>query len=160
MAAPTVMTEKVLDKLEEAFSLGCGDVEACLHAGIARNTLLSYQNENPDFLHRKEELKERVVLLARMELIKGMKGNPEIALKFLERVKPKEFGKKIDIGVTGKVEVEAYRSDLKKLITELGNYGSRKEIDSGAVEGELVASDSLGGSRGEPEDSTTPAEEF
>jgi hypothetical protein len=35
---PTVMTEEVMRKLEEAFSLDCTDEEACAYAGIGERT--------------------------------------------------------------------------------------------------------------------------
>jgi len=37
------------------------------------------------------------VLLARQELIKGIKGNPEMALKYLERKRKNEFSLKQEI---------------------------------------------------------------
>jgi len=43
---PTKMTPLVVKKLEEAFSWGCSDEEACVYAGISRPTLEKYQKEN------------------------------------------------------------------------------------------------------------------
>lgn len=91
MARPTVMTEEVLSKLEEAFAWGCTDVEACLHADIAAKTLYLYQEKNPEFIQRKEALKENPILLARSTVIKGFMKSPELALKYLERKKKDEF---------------------------------------------------------------------
>lgn len=62
---PTVMTDAVVHKLEEAFAMGCTDAEACIYAGISRRTLGYYCEDNPDFLHRKEDLKTTPVLKAR-----------------------------------------------------------------------------------------------
>ena len=36
---PTVMTEDVIRKLEDAFAHDLSDTEACLYAGIGRTTL-------------------------------------------------------------------------------------------------------------------------
>lgn len=96
MARPTVMTDDIIDKLEYAFSLGCSDNEACLHAGIAPATLYKYQEDNPKFTERKHLLKESPILLARQSVLKGLKDNPDLALKFLERRKKDEFSTKVE----------------------------------------------------------------
>lgn len=87
---PTKMTKNTLQKLEEAFAMGCSDVEACLYADIGRQTLYNYQNENPDFLDRKLELKENPVLKARSTVFNNL-DDKDLALKFLERRNKKEF---------------------------------------------------------------------
>lgn len=69
---PTVMTDAVVQKLEEAFALGCTDAEACVYAGICRRTLGYYCEENPDFLHRKEDLKTTPVLKARKVVVDAL----------------------------------------------------------------------------------------
>lgn len=88
---PSIITKSVLDKLEYAFSLGCTDNEACLHAGINPATLYNYQKDNPEFLERKKLLKEEPVLKARQSVISGFSESPELALKYLERKKKDEF---------------------------------------------------------------------
>lgn len=62
---PTKMTNDTVNKLEEAFSWGCTDVEACLYAGISKPTLYDYIKENPSFSDRKESLKQNPTLKAR-----------------------------------------------------------------------------------------------
>jgi len=59
------MTAETVQKLETAFLMGCTDLEACLFADIARRTLYDYQDKNPEFAHRKEELKTNPVMKAR-----------------------------------------------------------------------------------------------
>ena len=96
MARPTVMTPGVIEKLEYAFSLGCSDNEACLHANIAPATLYKYQDENPKFTERKHLLKDSPIFLARQSVLKGIKSDPDLALKFLERRKKDEFSTKTE----------------------------------------------------------------
>lgn len=96
MPRPSVMTKRVLDKLEEAFSLGCTDLEATLYANISPATLYNYQEKNKEFLERKMQLKETPILKARASVIKSLQDNPELALKFLERRKKDEFSLKYD----------------------------------------------------------------
>ena len=66
---PTVMTDAVIAKLEQAFALGCTDAEACVYAGISRDTLYLYQSKHPGFHARKDELKTTPVLKARMVIV-------------------------------------------------------------------------------------------
>jgi len=100
---PTIMTPETIDKLEQAFMMGCSDLEACLFADIGKTTLYNYQNENTDFVERKEKLKENPILLARTSVIKDMQNSGELALKFLERKKKDEFSMKQDLNIGGQL---------------------------------------------------------
>jgi len=85
-----------VNKLEEAFAMGCTDLEACLFAEITKKTLYNYQDKNPEFIHRKEALKETPVLKARQSVIKGFAEDSNLALKYLERKKRDEFSLKTE----------------------------------------------------------------
>lgn len=89
---PTKFTKATIAKLEQAFSFGCTDSEACLYADLHVSTLYKYQIENPEFVDRKNALKATPILIARESLIKGVKNDPVLALKFLERKLKDEFG--------------------------------------------------------------------
>jgi hypothetical protein len=97
---PTLMTEDTLKKLEDAFMLGCTDLEACLAADISTTTLYNYQNEHPEFVERKATLKENPIKIARVSVIKQMTEDGDLALKFLERKKKDEFSLRTEL--TGK----------------------------------------------------------
>lgn len=88
---PTVFTEDVLNKLEHAFSMGCTDREASCYADIDVRTLYKYQEKNPEYVHRKEQLKENPVMLARMTVVENLVEDSDLAMKFLERKCKKEF---------------------------------------------------------------------
>lgn len=62
---PTIMTKEVIHKLEDAFSWGCTDLEACCYADIGKSTLYNYCDANPEFLERKELLKNQPVMKSR-----------------------------------------------------------------------------------------------
>ena len=98
---PTVMNEESLRKLEEVFALGGTDLEACLYADISKSTLYSYQQENPDFLERKEKLKQRPFLKARQTIVKGL-DDPVNAKWYMERKGKAEFALKSEVDVTSK----------------------------------------------------------
>jgi hypothetical protein len=92
---PTIVTPEILNKLEEAFALGCTDLEACLYADISKTTLYNYQLKHPEFVERKEELKETPILLARKTVINSLQ-QPQSAQWFLERKKKDEFSTRIE----------------------------------------------------------------
>jgi hypothetical protein len=90
---PTKMTPETINKLEYAFALGCSDKEACCYADICHQVLYNYQNKHPEFVERKQQLKQWPFLKARKAVIRDFeeKGGGDLALKFLERRKKSEF---------------------------------------------------------------------
>jgi hypothetical protein len=109
---PTVMTKDVVNKLEYAFSLGCTDVQACLYAGISKQTLYDYQDKTPGFTDRKQTLKENPVLLAKENVMSALKDkNVSISTWLLERrdddFKPKS---------KHEVEIGAHKSLIDAII--------------------------------------------
>jgi hypothetical protein len=69
---PTVMTQEVIAKLEDAFSWGCTDLEACCFANISKDALYDYCNKNPKFSERKEVLKNHPVMKARRVVVAAL----------------------------------------------------------------------------------------
>ena len=92
---PTVMTDEVIRKLEEIFALGGTDLEACLWADISKSTLYDYQVLHPEFVERKEKLKEEPILKARRTVV-GALDQPNMALSYLERKKKDEFSLRVE----------------------------------------------------------------
>lgn len=110
------MTNEVLQKLEEAFSIGASDREACLMAEIAPATLYNYQESNPEFMERKTALKDMPKYKAR-KTIDGNLHNPEVAKWYLERKAKDEFSTRIEN--TG--------ADGVPLNVSIVNYGKAKK---------------------------------
>jgi hypothetical protein len=91
------MTPETVGKLEEAFSMGFTDIEACLFANIHKDTLYAYCNAHPEFSDRKEELKNHPTLLAKRNVIDGLRdGDQKISQWYLERKAP-EFKNKQEL---------------------------------------------------------------
>ncbi len=66
--------------------MGCTDLEACLAADISKSTLYNYQDAHPEFLERKERLKENPFMLARSVQLDALKeGDRAMANKVLDR---------------------------------------------------------------------------
>jgi len=111
---PTVMTDETVNKLEQAWSMGCSDVEACLFADISKQTLYDYQHLHPEFVDRKERLKESLVLKARTVIANALnKKDKDTAKWYLERKCKKEFSTREEITGAEGGAIATY--DLSKL---------------------------------------------
>lgn len=80
------LSEDCLRRLEDAFSLGCSDAEACCFAGVTLQVFQEHLKADPVFKDRREILKQRPQLLARQTVFKALKEDPQIALEYLDRV--------------------------------------------------------------------------
>lgn len=100
------MTPTVIGKLEKAFSIQCTDEEACAYAGINEDTLYEYQKKNPKFAERKEQLKLKPNIKARLTIVRGL-DNLGGAHWFAERSPKmkKEFTPKQDVDITANVKL-------------------------------------------------------
>jgi hypothetical protein len=106
---PTIMTKETISKLEEVFAIGGTDKEACFYADISHQTLYDYQAIHPEFVERKEALKERPILKARQTVVKSLE-NPSDAQWFLERKRKDEFSSRSEISSEINVKVEKLES--------------------------------------------------
>ena len=111
---PTVMTEAMIGKLEMLFAQGLSDREACLIADINPSTLYDYCNEHPDFSERKELLKDKPKIQAKLNVAEAIE-NKDIDMSkwYLERKAKEEFSAKqiIDADIDGEVTINIELSD-------------------------------------------------
>lgn len=117
------MTEETLKKLDEVFAIGGTDEEACLFADISPKTLYNYQEANPEYLQRKQALKQNPFLKARRTIV-GSLDDPKNAQWFAERKLKAEFAQRSELtGPEGKeitTQVSKLDDDqLDKLITSV-----------------------------------------
>lgn len=95
---PTVITPKIIEKLEEAFIDGMSDEEACILAGITTTPFYNYQKENPEFKERKDRLKQALGIKAKATLAKAIfKGDKETTKWWLSRKKKDEFSTRSEL---------------------------------------------------------------
>lgn len=138
---PTVMTDAIVEKLEEAFSWGCTDEEACLYAGIHRTTLYNYIEIEPEFFDRKEELKKEVSLYAKRNIANAVKKKRVAYLSqwHLERKDDEYKGKQIVENINKNVNVDipltkTEEEQMKKALNLIGiNDGTGKRNDGKVV---------------------------
>ena len=95
---PTVMTPEVIRKLEDAFTWGCTDLEACCNADISKTSFYKYCDENPSFADRKEVLKNQPVMKARRVVIAAL---DEDDINTAHKVIDRKEGSKVKSEITG-----------------------------------------------------------
>lgn len=125
----------VLSKLTEAFSWGCTDAEACLHANISPAALYRMQEKIKGFREQKELLKNDPVLKIRANLIKEATKDGNLGLKVLERIKKDEFALKTNVDLTSLgqrlgVVVMPVENNTMVLDGELINPSENKQIEA------------------------------
>lgn len=99
------MTPDTITKLESIFAIGGTDKEACAYANIGMQTLYNYQIANPEFVDRKEALKEKPFIKARKTIIDSL-NDPHHAQWFMERKRKHEFAQRSELtGAEGKAIV-------------------------------------------------------
>ena len=81
----------IITKLEQAYAVDATDAQAALYADITAMSLSRYLKSHPAFSLRKEALKHTPRLKAKISVAAGVIGNPELALKVLERREPKDY---------------------------------------------------------------------
>lgn len=96
---PTIMTGEVLKKLDEIFALGGTDEEACLFADISPKTLYNYQEANPEYVQRKQALKQSPFLKARRTIVNSL-DDPKNAQWYAERKLKAEFSQHSTTDIT------------------------------------------------------------
>ena len=121
--------DNVLKILEDAFSKGASDVQACFLANISTQTLYNYQKENPTYVERKEALKDMIKFRAKQVVVSEIeKGNVQQANWYLER-KDKEFKPKQDLTT----DDNPFTPVMVKFIDDKGNNNSDTNRVSEAV---------------------------
>ena len=91
------MTPEVIQKLEDAFTWGCTDLEACCYADVSKSTLYDYCQNNPEFSERKETLKNQPVMQAR-RIVQASLTDGDLATA--NRVIDRKEGQKIKQDIT------------------------------------------------------------
>ena len=125
----TIMTEAMVNKLEQAFVYGMTDLEACLYAGISKQTLYNYQDKFPEFVDRKELLKNSVALKAKANIAKSIdEGDKADTRWWLERKRKDEFSLKHEHELSGDLTLNVItgidgspNSEVEKIPTDENN---------------------------------------
>lgn len=116
---PTIFTQEVLQKLEQAFKIGLTDEEACAYSDIAPSSLYNYQRENPEFLEKKEKWKKNPIAKAKNTIYKNL-DDPKTAQWYLERKCKDEFStqSKVELQSQG-INIVVADEKLKQAIEDV-----------------------------------------
>ena len=88
---PPKIKDDIVNKLEQAFSIGATDTEACNFAGISRQSYYTYLKKNPEFLDRVTELKSKLPMKAKNELARMIqRGNEKAVFWYLDRFEKRD----------------------------------------------------------------------
>jgi|GEM_PF-2597684 len=92
----------VVAKLARAFALDCTVKEACIYAGISRDSFYRFCAKYPEFRNTLESFRMSPVLSARMAWIDAfaVHGNWWAAFKYLEIHCPEEYGRGRQVSAT------------------------------------------------------------
>lgn len=102
------MTPKTIEKLSEAFKLGCTNREACFYADIGESTYYDFLKEHPEYSDKFNMYKDYEKIQARLVVHKALeKGDRDMAKWYLERKAKDEFSTKqeIDTNVNNRVVI-------------------------------------------------------
>jgi len=120
---PISIDEMTLKILEDAFSNGATDVEACFLANISGQTLYNYQKKHPDFIERKQALKDMIKYQAKRNVVDRIKsGDIQQSNWWLDR-KGKDEGFNVRQEVTG-----ADGKDLTIQVIKYGDYNNSLQL--------------------------------
>ncbi len=133
---PTVMTKEVLGGLRQAFLWGSTDEEASAYAGIARSTVSEYKARNKGFSDRVRAWKLNPILLAKKTVVEELSRNVKVAMWYLERRRPEEFGRNCYHEARYKPQVDISKV-LDELEQDIDNEGVR-ELDDAFSETKMV----------------------
>lgn len=105
---------ETIGKLEQAFAIDATIAEACFYAGIHPSTYHDWVNADYKLNDRLQALRNNPVLTARQTVVKAIKTDSELALKYLERKKKLEFSPRIEqTGAGGgAIEMTNYNVDM------------------------------------------------
>lgn len=112
---PTVVTPEVVAKLTAAFRLDVTVEEACLQAGISKDTYYRKVKEDEAFSDEMERARQYATMVARQTVIREIETDGSLALKYLERKRKEEFSPRAEHQVTGfsfKEMMANYRKDV------------------------------------------------
>lgn len=112
---PCGVTPEKLDKLEKGFMLGLNDTECCLYADISTSAFYRYLEKNPKFREKKEVLKKKPLLKAKMNINDLLDSGDEITSRWYLEKRSDEFSAKHDVSLdtSGSLSLES-RSDALK----------------------------------------------
>lgn len=129
---PPIVTQDIVRKLEDAFCYDATVEEACLYAGISRQTYYEFLKKYPAFADRIDELRQAPFLVIRKKVVSTAEHDADMGLKFLERKKKQEFSTRTEVAHSGEiVDRHTVDPETAALIKKaMGNFGKKMAKDA------------------------------
>lgn len=114
----------ILNSLYDGWKIGCDDMEAAALAGVSYRSLTDLLREIPELKEIRDSVRTHPRVIAKTNVLRRLNNDPtgEFSLKYLEKVKPDEFGGKgavININNTS-VAVSDKLSSLSEFMSTFG----------------------------------------
>lgn len=149
---PTKMTEDVIRKIEEVAALDGSVAEMAFYANVHPDTVYAWLKENKDFSDRINALRNKPVLLARQTVVKAVKDDPNMAMRYLEKKRSKEFVTRTEVENTGDIGLKIKPTQYARVSDEaLAEFAELAEAET---EQGSDAEDSGGSAEGNAQQST------
>lgn len=135
------LTPETIRKLEGAFAIDATVGEACYYANISQDTYYRWIKKFPELSEKFKRLRQKPILTARQEVVKGLANNPEFSLKYLERKKKDEFSLRTEVsGIDGK-DLIPEKNEQVKVDQAISIYLNEKNNDTTDNKGEEADED-------------------
>ena len=117
---PTKLSDDIVNKLEQCFSIDASVEEACYYCDISRQTFYEWMKADAVLSDRLERLRSKPILAARQEVVNGIKNDKDFALKYLSKKKKDEFADRVEqTGANGKdLMLESFNDEYIDSITK------------------------------------------
>lgn len=124
-------------ELKYAFGFGATVAEACYYVGVSIHSYRLYCNKNPEFSRIVTTLKHSPIFKAKKAVVEGFEDDPRLALKYLEKKLPDEFGnvERKEITITQKLDpegikrIESLRKEINAKLRESNERPQRDGVD-------------------------------
>ena len=111
---PLLINKDTVAKLETFFSYWFTDAETCLQANISTATLYRYIQQNPEFWVRKDDLKNKPKMKAKLNILEKINNKDiDTSKRYLERKAKDEFSTKQEIDNTLNITDYTFTSNLE-----------------------------------------------
>ena len=115
----------ILNGLYDAWKIGCDDVEAAQFVGVSYGAVTMWIREIPELKDIRDRVKSAPRVLAKKNVLNRLLNDPkgEFSLRYLEKVKPEEFGGKGAVININNTSISV--SDKTTSLTEfMGTFGA------------------------------------
>lgn len=92
------LDDEAIKKLREIYALDASMKEVAYYIGVSIPTIYNWKKENKELFNELERIREEPVYLARETIVQGLRKDPNLAMKYLEKKRRKEFGNEVSPG--------------------------------------------------------------